>query len=282
MLAVTIFMYCLSILHLAFSLKINLVALFDQKTAQAESASSKSLETTENIFACTPIAAETLNCILGDSIVIWRTWMLWNRNWQIIFFPCALLSGVVVAGAFLVRAMFLSLAGPSLFNTNTTAAVVTFCVLTTMINVYAIIAIGYRAWKHSRLVSGAGGLIIGGLSGRYSTIFLIFVESGFIYSIVPILMMILFSTSDNSVFIIIGILAQMTGIYPTAIIVLICLQLTQYNHITRVGSAIDFRGHSQRALTEDSAVLTASNTSSRPDAVHEVKHENFEVSRSIV
>ncbi|KIK55790.1 hypothetical protein GYMLUDRAFT_248382 [Collybiopsis luxurians FD-317 M1] len=285
MLAATVLMYLLSILHLAFSFKLNFVALFEQKAAQAQSKNPESVETTLNIFACTPIAAETLNCLLGDSIVIWRTWVLWNRDWRIIYFPCGLLLGAAVAGAFMVRAMYISLTGPgSLFNVSTTAAVMAFCVLTTTINVYAIVAIGYRAWIHSRtmkIISGGEDLIVGGLGGRYSRIFLVFVESGFIYSIALILMMILFGAYNNGVYIVIGILAQLTGIYPTSIIVLVCLQLTQHDHITRMESTINFQRRGHHILTTDLGATSVSYTP-RPVVIPKDKQENLNATGSMV
>ncbi|KAJ3852665.1 hypothetical protein EV368DRAFT_82325 [Lentinula lateritia] len=231
-------LFCLLILDsvVAFSFQINLVALFDQKASAPLDGVPKSVENTENVSACTPIAAETLNCIVGDSIVIWRTWTLWNRSWKVIFFPCALLLGGTVSAGFLIHAMFISLVGQTLFNPKTISAMVAFGILTTMINFYAIIVIGYRAWSHDRemkVFTRSGSVIMGRFGGQYLRIFLIFIESGFIYCIIPVLMVILFGVANNGVYIVIGVLAQMTGIYPTAIIVLICLQLTQRDIITQ-------------------------------------------------
>jgi hypothetical protein len=290
MIAMTVIMYCLSIIHLAFSFKINLVALFDQKAAQTQ---SKSLENTENIFACTPIAAETLNCILGDSVVIWRTWVIWNRNRRVIYFPCALLLGGIVASVLVVRAMFMSFSEPTLFNANTKFTMGAFCVLTTMINVYAIIAIGYRVWVHGQAMkafSGQSHGIFSRLAHGYLDVFLIFLESGFIYCIVPISTMILFGTSNNGVFITIGILSQMTGIYPTAIIVLVCLKLTQHDNMTRTqassGENIAFH-HSNldpNALTTDTLSSFTPSYGMRPISiqVHENQDPSCESSKAMV
>ncbi|KAJ3733840.1 hypothetical protein DFJ43DRAFT_198007 [Lentinula guzmanii] len=281
MIVMTVIMYCLSMLHLAFSLKINLVALFDQEASTPTDSIPKSAENTENVFACTPIAAEALNCILGDSIVIWRTWTLWNSSWKVIYLPCILLLGGLVAAGFLVHAMFISLVGQSLFNPQTIGAIVAFGVLTSMINFYAIVLIGYRAWTHTqhmKVFSGSESLA-SGFGGHYLSIFLIFVESGFIYCTVPVLMMILFGVSNNGVYVVIGILAQMTGIYPTAIIVLVCLQLTQHDTIAQAEFAISTGSHQlqrmdpEYTLTIPESVSSASSTSFVPQAirVHTVK-----------
>ncbi|KAJ4483749.1 hypothetical protein J3R30DRAFT_1826333 [Lentinula aciculospora] len=257
MTVITVIMYCLSMLHLALSFEINLVALFEQKASSPMEGIPKSIENTENAFACTPIAAEALNCIIGDSIVIWRTWTLWNHSWKVIYFPCALLLGGMVAAGILVHAIFISLVGQSLFNPQTTAAMIVFCILTAMINFYAIVVIGYRAWSHNRdmkVFSGSGGVVMGRFGGRYLRIFLIFIESGFIYCIVPVLMMILFAASDNGTYIVIGILAQMTGIYPTAIIVLVCLQLTQHDSISQAEFAAGTMTTRLQRMNHDSQV----------------------------
>ncbi|KAJ3896123.1 hypothetical protein GG344DRAFT_61525 [Lentinula edodes] len=289
MTAMTVFMYCLSMLHLAFSFQINLVALFDQKASAPLDGVPKSIENTENISACTPIAAETLNCIVGDSIVIWRTWTLWNRSWKVIFFPCALLLGGIVSSGFLVHAIFISLVGQTLFNPKTIGAMVAFGILTTMINFYAISVIGYRAWSHDRemkVFTSSGSLIMGRFGGQYLRIFLIFIESGFIYCIIPVLMVILFGVADNGVYIVIGVLAQMTGIYPTAIIVLICLQLTQRDIIAQTELAtrnmtvrlqqMDHDSQPEYTLTIPASVSTVSSSGSQsygtqPIRIHVMK-----------
>ncbi|GAW05601.1 hypothetical protein LENED_007469 [Lentinula edodes] len=268
MTAMTVIMYCLSMLHLAFSFQINLVALFDQKASAPLDGVPKSVENTENVSACTPIAAETLNCIVGDSIVIWR--------------------GIVSAG-FLVHAIFISLVGQTLFNPKTIGAMVAFGILTTMINFYAIIVIGYRAWSHDRqmkVFTSSGSLIMGRFGGQYLRIFLIFIESGFIYCIIPVLMVILFGVANNGVYIVIGVLAQMTGIYPTAIIVLICLQLTQRDIITQTELAasnmtvrlqqMDHDSQPEYTLTIPASVSTVSSSGSQsygtqPIRIHVMK-----------
>ncbi|KAF5370193.1 hypothetical protein D9757_010620 [Collybiopsis confluens] len=196
-LVLTVVMYCLSVVHLAICFQINLAALFEQKAALLENTDRGNLNTSFSIFACAPIAAETLNCIIGDSIVIWRTWVLWNRNHRITYFPCTLLLGGTVAGILMVRAMYISLARETPFNSNATFAVIAFCALTTTINLYAILAIGYRVWTHSRAMKVAGSKGIGDMGGFYTRIILIFVESGFVYCAFPTLMLILFRTSSN-------------------------------------------------------------------------------------
>ncbi|KIK55799.1 hypothetical protein GYMLUDRAFT_47552 [Collybiopsis luxurians FD-317 M1] len=56
-----LFMYLLSILHLVFSFKLSVIDLFEQKAAQDQSKTLECVETTFNIFACTPVAVETFN-----------------------------------------------------------------------------------------------------------------------------------------------------------------------------------------------------------------------------
>lgn len=44
---------------------------------------------------------DMLQCIIADMILIWRAWVLWNRDWRIVILLCVLLVGS--SGAFFLR-----------------------------------------------------------------------------------------------------------------------------------------------------------------------------------
>ncbi|KAF5370182.1 hypothetical protein D9757_010631 [Collybiopsis confluens] len=277
-LVLTIVMYCLSVVHMSFCFQVNWSALFGEEHENPDSDQDES-ETSYYIVSCIPIGAEILNCIIGDAIVIWRTWVLWNRECRVIYVPFALLLGGAVAGILMFRSIFISVAEESsFFDPGTRITLTAFCTLTTTINIYAIMAIGYRVWSHTRAMKALGSA---GVGGFYRRIFLIFVESGFVYCALPILMIILFCAENSGVYIVMSILAQVTGIYPTAIIVLVCLQLTQHDHITRkTESAMNFR-RSTNILTRNSGIVSATYRS-KPNAILGDKQEHFGVTEDVV
>ncbi|KAJ3931792.1 MAG: hypothetical protein NXY57DRAFT_1038910 [Lentinula lateritia] len=68
----TVVMYCISAVHLALSARMNLAALFTQKAADVGEAL---YDVQGSPFYFGQVAFEVINCVLGDTIVTWRTWV---------------------------------------------------------------------------------------------------------------------------------------------------------------------------------------------------------------
>ncbi|KAJ6560226.1 hypothetical protein B0H19DRAFT_1146849, partial [Mycena capillaripes] len=147
---------------------------------------------------------------LADAILIWRCYIIWNKSWRAVAFPCV--AYVVNIGGFIVG--LLPLLGPS------QRAAVSVCIGTTFFtNVVASSLAASRIWWISR----RGSYILSRNSRRtYANLTAILVESGCIYPISIIVVLILFllpGTSTQSVLISIAPVYHIVGISPTLIIV---------------------------------------------------------------
>ncbi|PIL32198.1 hypothetical protein GSI_05443 [Ganoderma sinense ZZ0214-1] len=227
MLFLTVLMYSLSTVHIALSCRQNLIAFFDQHAADG---GLSILNDQGNPIVFIQIAVEVINCLLGDSIVAWRAWVLWGRNYRIIIPAMVCILGGLVSGIGMVHAFAVSPPGEEVYNNDITNWFLSFGALTCISNVYCVIVIGYKAWatfhflrKHSR------GVIHG---GTYHGALLVIIESGVLYSVVLIVTVILFATDNNGVYVLADILGHLTGIYPTVIIVLVSMKMSFYDDMT--------------------------------------------------
>uniref|UniRef100_A0A0W0EVF2 Uncharacterized protein n=1 Tax=Moniliophthora roreri TaxID=221103 RepID=A0A0W0EVF2_MONRR len=88
-----------------------------------------------------------LTILIGDSVVIWRTWVLWSGDLKIVFIPCTLLLGTfastfavwVCKGSHL-SSMDLSMDIPECVSLDRATYA-----LSAATNVAATVAIGYKA-----------------------------------------------------------------------------------------------------------------------------------------
>ncbi|KAJ3769749.1 hypothetical protein FB446DRAFT_774150 [Lentinula raphanica] len=195
----------MSTVHLALSLRMNLVALFKQKAADGQ---ESLYDDQGSPLYFGQVAIEVINCVLGDSIVTWRTWVLWARDWKMIYLPCLLMLGS--SGSVMVYEFSLSPPGQPNFSNTTTIWFSIFGGFSFLTNLYAVVVILIKTWLHRRKMSRLCVDVVVNGPRFYSALFMI-IESGGIYCL---------AVSSNVVIIVADMLAHLTGIYPTIIIVL--------------------------------------------------------------
>ncbi|KAK7677374.1 hypothetical protein QCA50_019705 [Cerrena zonata] len=217
-------MYLAATAHLLLSFYSNFVAIFNQDGAEGDG-----LDTALNRFrdpkAYSQIALEMVNYIIGDSVVVWRTWVIWGKNDYIVIFPAICGLGGLVSGIGLVRSFATAPPGLAIYDTDIVNWFGPFGAFTCAINIYAVVAISYKTWQNVRLHHVLGTTISIASGGCYG-ILLILIDSGMVYCVVLVITIILFSVQSSGVYIITDMLGQITGIYPTVIIVLVCLKMT--------------------------------------------------------
>ncbi|KAI0749957.1 hypothetical protein C8Q80DRAFT_1102089 [Daedaleopsis nitida] len=225
MVILTVLMYGLSTTHISLSLKQNLIAFFDQKAADG---GHTVFNKVNDPLVYSQIALEIVN----DSIVCWRTWILWGRDYRIIIPQVLCIVGGIAAGSGLVHAFAMSPPGEEVFNQEITGWFGIFAGLTCIANLYAVAAISYKAWQGMKILRHlSGGVVIHG--GRYYKTVLVIIESGLLYTVALIITITLFAYNNNGVYVITDMLGHLTGIYPTGIIVLVCLNMTFHDDVTR-------------------------------------------------
>ncbi|KAJ6481058.1 hypothetical protein C8R45DRAFT_780492, partial [Mycena sanguinolenta] len=171
------------------------------------------------------------NMVVGDSVVIWRAWVLYPRARWVIALPCLML---LMSLIFSIITVF-CLTGAGFSNQTALAAGGGVCDHAELIswafsfvtNATCTILIAHKAWLHRKLTKSLGSIA----SARMSTnrILSVLVESGFIYCLFWLTQYILFvDVSRNSPIIYLyelcaGMGDQISGMYPTLIIVIVNL-----------------------------------------------------------
>ncbi|KAI0709776.1 hypothetical protein C8Q76DRAFT_739774 [Earliella scabrosa] len=225
----TIIMYSLATVHISLSLHQNLIAFFDQRAANG---GQTVLNDVSSPLVYAQIAVEVVNCLLGDSIVLWRTWVLWGRDKRVVIAPALCIIGGVASGIGLVRAFAISPPGEEVYNEEISKWFGIFGGLTCLANLYAVAAIGYKAWESIKLLRHLNSTVV--IHGtRYYGTMLVVIESGLLYSVALIITIILFALDNNGVYVVTDMLGHLTGIYPTGIIVLVCLNMTFHDDVSR-------------------------------------------------
>ncbi|KAI0049834.1 hypothetical protein FA95DRAFT_1603999 [Auriscalpium vulgare] len=169
----------------------------------------------------------TLNFVLGDGIVVWRAYVIWDRNRHILCVPFLLL--LITLGTSVWQIMYTIFRVRVQANVDHAYQIGLFMTLLT--NVVATGIIGYRAWQHYRS-SSVVQIRIG--RDRALTVLLLLVESGALYCAV-------------------------WGMYPTVVIVLCKLQASYSNTI------MDMRddGLPLPVLAPDASVASSSSSNNR-------------------
>ena len=113
--------------------------------------------------------------VVGDVMMIYRLWTIWNRNFKIIIFPCCTLIGLTVCGAGIVYQFTQYTPGESVFLTAAGRWITSDCVFTLVTNAYSTGFIAWRVWSISHNSSAVGGM-------RLMPVLATFVESAAMYT----------------------------------------------------------------------------------------------------
>ncbi|KAF8178313.1 hypothetical protein K438DRAFT_1844323 [Mycena galopus ATCC 62051] len=178
-----------------------------------------------------------LNMVVGDSVVIWRAWVLYQRTLWVVLIPCTMLLMSLVFTIIDITCLTdigfgvqSSVAGGGGVCAHAELISWAFSLVT---NATCTLLIGYKAWHHRRSMKS---LNILGSRRRMSTdkVLSILVESGFIYCLFWLTQVILFINIDPDrqtpiayVYeLFAGMGDQISGMYPTLIIVIVNLHQT--------------------------------------------------------
>lgn len=165
------------------------------------------------------VGLHTVNSIIGDSVVVWRCYLVWGRDWKICIVPILLVTASAICGfaqtvyfakATEVHSAFahiLQIWNGSLFSLS----LATNVTVTLLISLRVIYMLRDYGGKHSF---------------PYFKVLLVVIESGMIYSIALICEITLYFLNSNAFYIVYDPIAQLTAIVPTMIIVLVALELT--------------------------------------------------------
>ncbi|KAF7377316.1 hypothetical protein MSAN_00152200 [Mycena sanguinolenta] len=180
-------------------------------------------------FAAAQETLFDLNMIVADAVVLWRTWVIYQGRIRVIAMPCILL---LVAFIFALVDITCYVAEGQLVDATcrlpSGILVWTFSVGT---NIMCTSLIGWKAWHHRKVMKELN--VYGKYHGMSTeNILSLLVESGFIYSVLWLIQITgylrfeRFSPSYYFVQVLKGLGPQMTGLYPTLIIVIVNFKRT--------------------------------------------------------
>ncbi|KAI0312905.1 hypothetical protein OF83DRAFT_1143802 [Amylostereum chailletii] len=199
------------------------------------------LKTTEGpLNVCVPTALLTVNIVFSDAIVLWRAWVLHSRGRVVLGVSVALLFATAALSIVDTRDACASLSLRQLFTGNVYGAAAFLLSWTT--NVWATSLIAMKAWRYRRFI--VRHLDGGSTHTRMENVMALLVESGLLYCLFWTFLVVLqfvntFGSpassnfravgkrfNNTSALIVKGGLVQLIGIYPTLVIVAICLKRT--------------------------------------------------------
>ncbi|KAJ7699675.1 hypothetical protein B0H17DRAFT_1196280 [Mycena rosella] len=151
------------------------------------------------------------NSVIGDGILIWRMFIVWNRNWWLCGPFLALLTATTICGYIAVSHLarfapldpvFLAALGQWILSTWS---------LSLVTQVGATLLIAYRIWVNTAWNMKTGS--------SHANVFWMVVESGAVYSFTTVILLALYVSKLNSGAIVGGALGQLSCLIPTSIIV---------------------------------------------------------------
>jgi hypothetical protein len=150
-----------------------------------------------------------LSIVVGDSLVIYRCYVIWGRDWRVTVLPIALLIFSIAASVVVLRGI--SAPDSRVFSPFLLTWVPLTFALSFATNFMVTVLIAYKLYSAGKSVSGSGGY--------YWRTIAIIAESGAIYPIVNVFVIVLFAMQSTTQAIPVNALAQVVAIAPTIIII---------------------------------------------------------------
>ncbi|KAJ7592084.1 hypothetical protein C8J56DRAFT_1162570 [Mycena floridula] len=219
-----------------------------------------------------------LNYLIGDSIVVWRAWVIWTHHSRVHALLIACLLGTFIGA--LIDLTFTTLHDLSLFSspprfspTGSRTLIVLLPLFLT--NFISTLLMGYKVWIYKAEIKQSLGLSHNKRT-KVERVLILLTESGSIYCLLWLSMLVLSLKSPNnqslSFKLISSILPQLVAIYPILIILLLALEKANLE-LTVTGPSfshsLQFASRPQVSTETHSDVLPDSTTSQiasvRPD-----------------
>ncbi|KAJ6461225.1 hypothetical protein C8R47DRAFT_1225917 [Mycena vitilis] len=217
LLVTAVLMFSMSTIHICIGLARGLTAFID-RTGSPNGAS----EYYGEIWLWINIFKQALyvtNNIVTDSLVIYRCYVVWSFSYRVVAFPVIMLLATSVCGYVAVAQFAQLVPGQDVFTTTIAEWGTTLFSLSLGTNIIVTSLIA----EYTGLEGGPKYSSLG--THNYQNTIAIVLESGIIYSVGLVTLLIVYRSGTNAQYIVYDAMAQIMGIVPTMIIVRVGLGL---------------------------------------------------------
>ncbi|KAF7355913.1 hypothetical protein MVEN_00920300 [Mycena venus] len=146
-------------------------------------------------------------CVLGDSVAIYRCWILWDRDFRVVVFPLLLLVASIVSGSMGCERLSTLTSYSGIFDPAVWDWIAIFYVVGLGQNTITTAMMAFRLW----LVDKRSKAYIVGRSQFFSTMLLL-LESAALFFALQIVVLAAFLTKSNIQMILLGTIPPIVGI----------------------------------------------------------------------
>jgi len=157
---------------------------------------------------------------LADSVVLWRCYIVWNKNLFVTALPAVMIIGTAISGYTAVGHWFQK--DPTVGALESINWAVAMLAMSMTTNIILTILTAGRIWYMSRKVANLSA------QTPYNKIILLIVESGLVMGVSKIIEFVLFNIAPgdglsgmNALYIVMDSMPQIMGICPTFIIMVV-------------------------------------------------------------
>lgn len=215
MLGISIVMFVLATMHIGvnYTRIINAFIIFRDEPG-GPAAYFNQLSNFTQLFGSAIYVAQTL---VGDSVVLYRCYHVWNRNIYVIAFPGILLLGSTVTGIGILYSFAKVVPQAEIFVAELQQWIVSFFSMTLATNIICTALVASRIWHVNHLSMAHGSL---------HPILLLVIESGMVYSATLMTLLILYKVGSWFQYVLLDAVSPIVGLVFSMIIVRIGLGIT--------------------------------------------------------
>ncbi|KAJ6576706.1 hypothetical protein DFH09DRAFT_1031478 [Mycena vulgaris] len=231
MMGISLLMFVVATMHVAvnFTRIIKAFIIFAGATGGPAAFFNQLAEFTQ-MFGSTLYVIQTL---VGDALVLYRCYLVWERKLWVIAFPFALLLGSTATGIGILWA-FDKVGRAEIFAEELSHWITSFFSMTFATNVICTALVAYRVWAINRKHVSFRGR-------KLRSLMLLIVESGAIYSATLMVLLILYNVDSWFQYVVLDAVSPIVGIVFSVIILRIALGISTEDGETALIGAEDIR-----------------------------------------
>ncbi|EJD00150.1 uncharacterized protein FOMMEDRAFT_30808 [Fomitiporia mediterranea MF3/22] len=217
MLTISIVMFVLATMHIGVNYTRIIKAFIEFRNEPGGPAAFfNQLSEFTQIFGSTIYVAQTL---VGDSVVLYRCYLVWERRLIVIAFPFVLLLGSTTCGVGILYSFAKVVPEAEIFVTELQDWIVSFFSLTLTTNIICTALVAARIWLLNRSIMSFA-------AHSYKPIIILVIESGAVYSATLLALLILYKAGSWFQYVLLDAISPIVGLVFSMIIVRIGLGIT--------------------------------------------------------